>query len=486
MKIPHLIIDEAWDASLWQSAEILSFIDGGFRLLYLSQGTPEVIGRSVFDFVAEEYQDTLRDAFMKARQTGFPQHFMTIADSPEDGTPAYFSNWVFPLPSVGADVTALVGIDITHTKRIEDALSVQQQTLETLTANIPDSIFIVDREQVIRFVNYTLEGDVPPAQTIGQPMLSFRPLAQYEKLREAIDAVIQTGQPRSVEMFLDRDAGRMFFSTRVGPILKDGRVEQVMLISTNITDQKQGEDQLLQAQKMEALGEVTSGIAHDFNNLLTIMMGNLDLLLDEQSDLEEVQELAAEVRQAVSRASQLTDHLLTFARRQVHHPQACRLDLLLAQEAPILSRILGRTVQVRVHSSAGLWTCHLDPAQMQSALLNLCVNARDAVSGRGTITLSTDNLTIDQAIAADLPPGEWVRLSVRDDGVGMEADVIARATEPFFTTKGAQGTGLGLSMVNTFVRHAQGHLRIHSVRGQGTDIQLFFPRDHQDAVGDHP
>lgn len=239
------------------------------------------------------------------------------------------------------------------------------------------------------------------------------------------------------------------------------------------------EEQLRQSQKLEAIGGLTGGVAHDFNNLLQVIAGNLHLLARQEAGNANVQRRTSAALAAVERGAKLSTQMLAFARRQPLSPAVynpCHLDQGLGE---LLQRALGETIRIEVALPDQPWCIHVDRNQLESALLNLALNARDAMGGEGTITLCAENRVLDRTYCAgkDINPGEYLRLTVSDDGVGMSAEVLKQAFEPFFTTKGAgHGTGLGLSMVFGFVKQSGGHIEMFSRLGQGTRVQMYFAR----------
>ncbi len=237
------------------------------------------------------------------------------------------------------------------------------------------------------------------------------------------------------------------------------------------------EEELSHSQRLEALGQLTGGIAHDFNNLLTVVSGNLQVLEDEIGDRPAAREIIASALRAVGRGAELTRKLLAFARRQRLTPRALAPDRLLAELAAMLRRTLGEGVEIAVDCKANLGPVFADPGQLDAALVNLALNARDAMPRGGRLTLSARAERIDAAQAGDaLPAGAYVVFTVQDTGLGMTAEVLARALEPFFTTKEhGKGSGLGLSMVYGFAKQSGGHLTIDSRLGYGTRVDLFLP-----------
>ncbi|MET0372054.1 MAG: CHASE3 domain-containing protein [Sphingobium sp.] len=244
------------------------------------------------------------------------------------------------------------------------------------------------------------------------------------------------------------------------------------------------EAQLRQAQKMESIGQLTGGIAHDFNNMLAIVIGSLDMArrrLAPDADSRVVRGIdnAAEGAQ---RAAQLTARLLAFSRQQPLDPRPIDLNKLVGGMSELLRRTIGEGIRVETVLSGGLWRASIDPGQLESAIINLCVNARDAMPEGGKLTIETANAHLDDAYASnhgEVTAGQYVLVSVSDSGIGMASDVIERAFEPFFTTKGVgKGTGLGLSQVFGFVKQSRGHVKIYSEPGQGTIIKLYLPRHY--------
>jgi signal transduction histidine kinase len=243
------------------------------------------------------------------------------------------------------------------------------------------------------------------------------------------------------------------------------------------------QEELRHAQKLEALGQLTGGVAHDFNNLLAVIFGNLELLEQQLEARGDLHELAHEASVAAERGAQLTQRLLAFSRKQQLRPASTDVRALLENMRTFFERTLGEMVQIAIETPTDLWPCHADPAQLENALLNLAINARDAMPDGGELVLEASNARLgeDQALSApELSAGDYLRVSVSDSGMGMSSEVQAKAFEPFFTTKevGA-GSGLGLSMVYGFARQSGGHVQVQSEAGGGTQITLYLPRSEE-------
>lgn len=259
-------------------------------------------------------------------------------------------------------------------------------------------------------------------------------------------------------------------------------------VAAEIQERLQVEEAFRQAQKMEAVGQLTGGIAHDFNNLLTVIMGGLESIEREVEkgrdglDLARLSRMAGLAFQGAERAATLTSRLLAFARRQPLAPKPIDLNKLISGLQDLLQRTLEETIELEAVAAAGLWPAHADPTGLESALMNLTINARDAMPAGGKLTIETANASLDEnyvsALVEPVPPGQYVMLAVSDTGKGMDKETIDRVFEPFFTTKETgKGTGLGLSQVYGFVRQSGGHIRIYSEPGAGTTVKIYLPRD---------
>jgi signal transduction histidine kinase len=266
-------------------------------------------------------------------------------------------------------------------------------------------------------------------------------------------------------------------------------------VNDEMAERAKVEEELRQAQKMEAIGQLTGGVAHDFNNLLTVIIGGLDNIARqlagglEEANLPRVKRGVDMAQKAAQRAATLTARLLAFSRRQALDPRPLHPDRLVRDMSELLSRSLGETVRLELVGAGGLWPALADPNELEHAILNLAVNARDAMPEGGTLTIETGNVWLDEAylasVAEPVPPGQYVLIAVSDTGMGMGPETLARVFEPFFTTKEpGRGTGLGLSQVYGFVRQSGGHIRVYSEPGQGTTVKLYLPRASGDIAAD--
>jgi PAS domain S-box-containing protein len=320
---------------------------------------------------------------------------------------------------------------------------------------------------------------IPVAEAIGKSFLDFvhpDDAAATMAAGERVDAGL------AVTGFEHRnrraDGSWVWISWRAAPRDADGMAYSV---GRDITDEKARDEQLRQSQKMEVVGQLTGGIAHDFNNLLTIIMGSLELLQRglTGADAKTIRRIEAAMDGA-RRAAALTHRLLAFARRQPLEPKPIEPNRLVAGMSDMLSRVLGEHIALEFVNAAGVWRVQADVNQLENSILNLAVNARDAMPGGGHLTIETQNVHLDEAYAAtrpDVAPGQYVMIAVTDTGSGMTPEIREKVFEPFFTTKPqGQGTGLGLAQVYGFIRQSNGHVTIYSEPDHGTSVKIYLPR----------
>jgi nitrogen-specific signal transduction histidine kinase len=267
-----------------------------------------------------------------------------------------------------------------------------------------------------------------------------------------------------------------------GYIVRDlaGKATRIVGGSTDITERLAMEEQLLQSQRLESLGQLTGGIAHDFNNLLTVILGNAQLLQEQLHDSPKLRNLTNIIDMAATRGANLTRHLLAFSRKQALQPGTIDVNKLLANLRGMLSRTLGENIVINLKAQEALWPAYVDQNQLEVAIMNLCINARDAMPDGGIVALETSNVRLDDFFAAaypDVDPGDYVLITISDTGTGIPPEIIDHVFEPFFTTKDkGKGTGLGLSTVFGFIKQSHGHISIYSDLGRGTTLRVYLPR----------
>ena len=390
----------------------------------------------------------------------------------------------------GERLSLIVVRDVTEQKAAEDKIQELNVSLETslrqlraIADNILVAISYQDAEGRLRFVNRTLGTwfGMPHSEMIGkrvQDMVS----QSYLDAVESIRARRETGEHR-FEATLPYPDGqtRAVEISYVPDRTADGTLLGYFTLAIDMTDRKAAEEQLRQSQKLQAIGKLTGGVAHDFNNLLAVVSGNLELANEALGGgNDHVRNLLEPARRAAERGSTLTRSLLSFARQQPLSPAVTDLNALVRDTTELLRRTLPANIRIEFSGAAGLWPCEVDPGQLQNALLNLVVNSRDAMPDGGRLMIETRNVRIkeeDAVASSELTPGQYVQLAVSDTGMGMPMNVVARAFEPFYTTKEVgQGTGLGLSMVYGFVMQSGGHITIDSKVGSGTTVKAYLPR----------
>ena len=400
-------------------------------------------------------------------------------------------------------------VDVTVAVQREQVLRERQNArYDAVVNSAPDAILTFDAQGVIQLANPAAAREFGYAlrELVGLEMTVLLDAPEtWNELWTSI--LVGDVMHRPVEVtarrkdgsasFLEVSAARWQSDTRVfvTAILRDvneRRAAEETLRHLNQTLEERGEErtqellraeeQLRQAQKMEAVGQLTGGIAHDFNNLLAGIVGSLDLMQTRiaQGRTENVERYAKAAMSSAQRAAALTHRLLAFARRQPLDPKPVNANQLIASMEDLLRRTIGPLHALEIVTAGGLWTTLCDPNQLESAILNLAINARDAMPDGGKLIIETANGYLDDAYAAaqpELRSGQYVAICITDTGTGMPPDVIERVFEPFFTTKPlGQGTGLGLSMVYGFAKQSEGHVRIYSEVGQGTTIRIYLPR----------
>ena len=303
-----------------------------------------------------------------------------------------------------------------------------------------------------------------------------------KRVQEAIDAAVAGQKVYDIEYpIIGPDGTKRFIHAR-GEVFQDKDGKSVRMVGTchNITERRSAEETLRQSQKLESVGQLTGGIAHDFNNLLGVIIGNLDLILDRKKLDAGLKKLVQAALDAALRGGDLTQRLLAFSRKQTLQSKVIYLGERLIQAGTLLRRTLGEQITVKVRAAPDLWPVVADSSQIDNVILNLAINARDAMPKGGAITIDVSNVRFDAEYAArnvEVILGDYVLLAVADTGEGMTPDVLERAFEPFFTTKEVgKGSGLGLSMVYGFVKQSNGHIKIESAVGRGTTVKIYLPR----------
>ena len=381
--------------------------------------------------------------------------------------------------------------DITDFKQVQRALDASKRRMIDLLESVQLFVVVLDPSGAIEVCsNYFTElTDWRPDDLKGKNWFELTvPPEERADLQEKFAVQLASpGKPIHFESTLLGRTGRRWQVAWDSTALRDDKlkVKAIANIGRDITQEKAVESHLRQAQKVESIGRLAGGIAHDFNNLLAVIGGYASHLLDQHTPGDPEYPELSEIRNAVETAAQLTQQLLTFSRRRASNPEALNLNRIVERDCSMLRRTLGKNIDLVTRLDPSLGLVRVDPVEMSQVLLNLAVNARDAMPGGGKLTIVSSNATISDgqgSVAPAVPAGQYVQLTVADTGTGMTKEVLDRLFEPFFTTKEAgKGTGLGLSIIFGIVKQSGGHIRVESAPGRGTSFRIFLPRTQTES-----
>jgi len=504
------------------------------RMLFANQRTLDVIGKPAADVIGySDAQWALQPAEGEAIEANDQRVMSTgvveIVDefyTGRDGVMRTFRSTKAPIRDAAGAIVGLAGVimDVTDERRAAAELRASEERFRTLSATLPSFIFVSDAEGANTFTNSVFQqfvgktaGELSGSgwldtlhpddrdraattwatawQTQGGYEAEYRFhhhadgyrwfLVRGTPVRDADGKVIQwVGVCTDMQEIID--ARTALENTNIGlearVVARTAELQHALdTLSHEIAQREASEAQVRQLQKIESVGQLTGGIAHDFNNMLSIVIGSLDMAKRRLST-DPARALAGieHAEEGAQRAAQLTARLLAFSRQQALAPEVLDPNKLVANMSELLRRTIGEAVKIETVLAGGIWRTLIDRSQLENALINLCVNARDAMPDGGKLTIETGNGHLDEAYAvgnAGVEPGQYVVIAVTDTGTGMPASVIERAFDPFYTTKGVgKGTGLGLSQVYGFVKQSHGHVKIYSEPGHGSTIKLYLPR----------
>jgi PAS domain S-box-containing protein len=370
--------------------------------------------------------------------------------------------------------------DITESKRTEGALNREKEERQRIFETSQDLILVTDGFGTFVQVSpssMTILG-YRPEEMVGHTAVNFIHPDDLEATRNEMRFARHGGQRRSFEARYPHKEGHVVVLNWLGTWSEPAR--RHFFIGRDLTEKLAAEAQIRHAQKMDAIGQLTGGVAHDFNNILTVITGTIGILADAVADRPDLMSITRLIDDAADRGAQLTRHLLAFARKQPLRPREIEVNSLVVEAAKLLRPTIGEQIEVSPKLAADAWPAMVDPSQLSTAILNLALNARDAMSGGGKLVIETRNVHLDEGYAsmnADVTVGDYVMIAVSDTGSGISPQNLEKVFDPFFTTKEVgKGTGLGLSMVFGFVKQSGGHIKIYSEVGHGTSVKIYLPR----------
>jgi len=475
------------DALVSSISDGLLVVDNDWRFTHVNAAAERMwrikasdfVGRTIFDALKVDKENPFHPNYVESKRTGEPVAFSAYSKN--------FDAWLEVRGYPNPDGYTIFFRDVSEERRAHRALIESERKLaaahrinQRIFETTLDLILVADSKGNIIQVSpsvWTLLG-YRPEEWIGRNARDFLYPDDLERTRNEMRMARRGHVMRNFETRYVHKDGRVVPLAWTG-IWSDAD-RQHFFIGRDMSERNAAEERLRRAQRLEAVGQLTGGIAHDFNNLLTVVIGNLDLLQERLAADPKAADHAARALKAATRGAALTRQLLAFARRQPLDAKVIDLNERVTATLELLYRTLGEEIEVATALAPDLWPAMADPGQLEAAIVNLAINARDAMPDGGRLIIETANKRIDENYVArnlEAAPGEYVMLAVSDTGTGMPPEVAARVFEPFFTTKPAgKGTGLGLSMVYGFVRQSHGHVQIYSEMGHGTSVRLYLPR----------
>lgn len=520
-------VTEFFQAAFDQAPSFMAILDGPEHVFKIANqsyidlvGGRDVIGLTVRealpDIAGQGFYELLDQVFTSGEPVSFKAMSALIQPTPDEQSEQHFIDFIIHPIKDDTDTpigTFVQGHDVTGQKIAETALNATREKFRTMAQTMPIHVWTADRDGGLNWLNDRLynftgcrEGDL-----YGSDWARVVHPEDREKAGADWAATIAKGISYETEFRIRKaDGSYRWHLVRASPLrADDGTVIGWVGTNTDIEERKNTESDvarlnatleervaqrnreleqlhatLRQSQKMEAIGSLAGGIAHDFNNLLQVITGNLQLTAREMPEGSAAKARLDQAMKSVMRGATLASQLLSFARKQPLAPVVINLGRLLGSTTDILRSAIGEGVELETRFADGLWNTSIDPNNMENALLNLAINARDAMDGQGKLTIEVGNADLDQGYAhthPDARPGQYVMLAVTDTGCGIQPETVDRIFEPFFTTKAdGQGTGLGLSMVYGFARQSGGHITIESEVGSGTTIRIYLPRSMEE------
>jgi PAS domain S-box-containing protein len=479
------VVESSHDAILTMTLEgtITSWNRAAEQLFGYS--ATEAVGQHISLIAPPERVTEADDILAKISRNEMIQQHETVRRR-KDERLVEVSSTISPLHAANGTVVGASKVvrDITESRRTQRALSREVEERQRVFETSQDLILVTDSTgQLVQVSPSSLAIlGYCPDEMMGQNAAEFTHPADLDRARAGMRAARQGRQVRSHEVQLRHKDGRTVALNWMATWSES--VQRYFFIGRDQTEKRATEAQARQAQKMEAIGQLTGGIAHDFNNILTVITGSIGILADQVADRPELASIAKLIDESAERGAQLTQQLLAFARKQPLQPVDLDVNALVVEAAKLLRPTLGEHIEVSARLTDDAWTALVDPNQLTTAILNLALNARDAMPQGGKLTLETHNVSLDEDYAHannEVLAGDYVMIAVSDTGAGIPPAYLEKVFDPFFSTKGVgKGTGLGLSMVFGFVKQSGGHVMIYSEVGQGTCVKLYLPRSREE------
>jgi len=441
----------------------------------------EVVGERIDIIVPPDKHAEVREILHRIGKGEAIEHYETLRLH-KDGHEVDVSLGISPIRSATGEIVGASKIarDITESKRTQKALNQEIEERQRIFETSQDLILVTDTAG--NFVQVSPSSmailGYQPAEMIGHSATEFIHPDDLDSTRAEMRSARRGRLMRNFETRYVHKDGQAVMLTWMGTWSEP--VRRHFFVGRDLTEKHAAEAQIRQAQKMEAVGQLTGGVAHDFNNILTVITGTIGILSDAVADRPPLVAIARMIDDAAERGASLTRHLLAFARKQPLQPRDVDVNALVLETAKLLHPTLGEHIEIAPLLEADAWTALVDPNQLSTAILNLALNARDAMPGSGKLTLETGNVYLDENYASmhsEVTAGNYVMIAVSDTGSGIRAGDLEKVFDPFFTTKEVgKGTGLGLSMVFGFVKQSNGHIKIYSEEGHGTTVKIYLPR----------
>jgi len=441
----------------------------------------EAIGQSINIIVPPDRRAEVRDIIDRSGRGEHIQHHETSRVC-KDGRHVEVSLSISPILSVAGKIIGISETvhDITERKQTRQALDQEIEERRRIFETSNDLILVTDTSGNFIQVSPSVTAILgyQPSDMIGHSAVEFIHAEDLEHTRKEMRAARRGQSKRSFETRYVNKEGNAVALNWTGTWSEP--VQRHFFIGRDLTEKQAAEAQLRHAQRMDAVGQLTGGVAHDFNNILTVITGTIGILREAVADQPQLVTIADLIDEAAERGANLTKHLLAFARKQPLQPLEIDVNALVLESAKLLHPTLGKHIEIAPLLAEDAWTALVDPNQLTTAVLNLALNARDAMPNGGKLAIETGNVVLDESYAnmhSELAPGNYVMIAVSDTGSGIPAALLERVFEPFFTTKEVgRGTGLGLSMVFGFVKQSGGHIKIYSEEGHGTSVKIYLPR----------